>query len=42
MVVMRDGKRAQLGTPCEGCSRPAREFVGRFLGSPEMNVLWER
>jgi multiple sugar transport system ATP-binding protein len=39
MVVMRDGEIAQLGTPYEVYSRPAHEFVGRFVGSPEMNVL---
>jgi multiple sugar transport system ATP-binding protein len=39
MVVMRDGEIVQLGTPYEVYSRPEHEFVGRFVGSPEMNVL---
>jgi multiple sugar transport system ATP-binding protein len=39
MVVMRDGEIMQLGTPYEVYSRPEHEFVGRFVGSPEMNVL---
>jgi multiple sugar transport system ATP-binding protein len=39
MVVMRDGEIMQRGTPAEVYMRPAHEFVGRFVGSPEMNVL---
>jgi multiple sugar transport system ATP-binding protein len=39
MVVMRDGEVMQRGTPAEVYLRPAHEFVGRFIGSPEMNVL---
>jgi multiple sugar transport system ATP-binding protein len=39
MVVMRDGEIVQLGTPYEVYSRPEHEFVGRFVGSPEMNIL---
>ncbi|UUN29463.1 ABC transporter ATP-binding protein [Streptomyces sp. FIT100] len=32
VVVMRDGKVAQSGTPREVWQRPASEFVARFLG----------
>lgn len=39
MVVMRDGEIMQQGTPGEVYLRPKNEFVGRFIGSPEMNVL---
>jgi multiple sugar transport system ATP-binding protein len=39
MVVMSDGEIMQHGTPAEVYLRPAHEFVGRFIGSPEMNLL---
>jgi multiple sugar transport system ATP-binding protein len=39
IVVMRDGHILQVGTPAELWSRPASVFVGRFIGSPSMNVL---
>ncbi|MFF3908545.1 ABC transporter ATP-binding protein [Streptomyces sp. NPDC001848] len=32
VVVMRDGRVAQSGTPLEVWQRPANEFVARFLG----------
>ncbi|MEV8589870.1 ABC transporter ATP-binding protein [Streptomyces sp. NPDC051180] len=32
IVVMRDGRIAQSGTPVDVWSRPASEFVARFLG----------
>ncbi|MFE2306971.1 ABC transporter ATP-binding protein [Streptomyces sp. NPDC059411] len=32
VVVMRDGRIAQAGTPLEVWDRPASEFVARFLG----------
>lgn len=32
VVVMRDGRVAQAGTPLEVWQRPASEFVARFLG----------
>lgn len=32
VVVMRDGRIAQAGTPMEVWQRPASEFVARFLG----------
>jgi multiple sugar transport system ATP-binding protein len=39
MVVMRDGKIVQRGTPAEVYLHPVHEFVARFVGSPEMNLL---
>jgi multiple sugar transport system ATP-binding protein len=39
IAVMRDGRLQQLATPAELYARPANLFVGRFCGSPPMNVL---
>lgn len=39
MVVMRDGKIAQLGTPAEVYSKPNSVFVATFVGSPKMTIL---
>lgn len=39
MVVMRDGKIAQQGTPQEVYARPADTFVAAFVGSPKMNLV---
>jgi multiple sugar transport system ATP-binding protein len=39
MVVMRDGRTAQEGTPLEVYNRPADTFVASFVGSPKMNLL---
>lgn len=39
MVVMREGKVAQLGTPAEVYAKPANVFVATFVGSPKMNIL---
>jgi multiple sugar transport system ATP-binding protein len=39
MVVMRDGRTAQEGTPLEVYSKPADTFVAAFVGSPRMNLL---
>ena len=39
MVVMREGKIAQIGTPAEVYARPANIFVATFVGSPKMNVI---
>jgi multiple sugar transport system ATP-binding protein len=39
MVVMRDGRIAQQGTPQEVYARPADTFVATFVGSPKMNLL---
>jgi multiple sugar transport system ATP-binding protein len=39
MVVMRDGRIAQQGTPQEVYSQPADTFVAAFVGSPKMNLI---
>jgi len=39
IAVMRDGRLQQLASPAELYARPANLFVGRFCGSPPMNVL---
>ena len=39
IVVMRDGRIAQTGTPLELYDRPADAFVAGFIGSPAMNLL---
>ena len=39
IVVMRDGRIAQAGTPLELYDRPADAFVAGFIGSPAMNLL---
>jgi len=39
IVVMRDGKIEQIGTPLEIYNQPANQFVAGFMGSPPMNFL---
>jgi glycerol transport system ATP-binding protein len=39
VLVMREGEVLQIGTPQELFESPAHTFVGRFIGSPGMNVL---
>jgi multiple sugar transport system ATP-binding protein len=39
MVVMRDGRAAQVGTPLEVYNAPVDTFVGSFVGSPKMNLV---
>ncbi|KYP81304.1 ABC transporter ATP-binding protein [Ferroacidibacillus organovorans] len=39
ILVMQKGRIEQIGTPHEVYHRPATLFVGRFFGSPPMNVL---
>jgi ABC-type sugar transport system ATPase subunit len=39
IVVMRDGRVEQIGTPREVYYAPASLFVARFIGSPPMNFL---
>jgi multiple sugar transport system ATP-binding protein len=39
MVVMRDGRTAQEGTPVEVYNTPADPFVAAFVGSPKMNLI---
>ncbi|XDA97689.1 ABC transporter ATP-binding protein [Sulfitobacter sp. LCG007] len=39
IVVLRDGRIEQVGTPMELYNDPANRFVASFLGSPAMNFL---
>ena len=39
MVVLRDGRKAQEGTPLEVYNNPADTFVAAFVGSPKMNLI---
>ena len=39
IVVLRDGKIEQLGTPLELFDRPNNTFVAQFIGSPAMNLF---
>ena len=39
VVVLFAGKVVQVGTPQELFERPRHTFVGRFIGSPGMNLL---
>ncbi|MCC2612307.1 ABC transporter ATP-binding protein [Neorhizobium sp. Rsf11] len=39
IVVLRDGRIEQVGSPRELYERPANMFVAQFIGSPKMNVL---
>ncbi len=39
IVVMRDGRILQAGTPEEVYSQPNSVFVAQFLGSPPMNLV---
>jgi ABC-type sugar transport system ATPase subunit len=39
IVVLRDGRIEQVGTPRDLYARPVNVFVAQFIGSPRMNVL---
>ena len=39
IVVMRDGRIEQIGTPDEAYTRPKTMFVASFIGSPAMNFI---
>jgi len=39
IVVLRDGRIEQIGTPHELYYRPANQFVASFIGAPQMNIL---
>jgi len=39
IVVLRDGRVAQTGSPIELYERPANAFVAQFIGSPKMNFF---
>jgi multiple sugar transport system ATP-binding protein len=42
IVVLKDGRIEQVGTPLDLYWRPANLFVAGFIGSPAMNVLEAR
>jgi sn-glycerol 3-phosphate transport system ATP-binding protein len=39
LVVMHEGRAAQIGTPMEVWAKPADTYVASFIGSPAMNFL---
>jgi ABC-type sugar transport system ATPase subunit len=39
VVLMRDGRVVQVGTPAELFERPADAFAAYFIGSPSMNFI---
>ncbi|KIQ05641.1 ABC transporter ATP-binding protein [Agrobacterium tumefaciens] len=39
IVVLRDGRIEQIGSPREVYENPANSFVAGFIGSPRMNLL---
>ncbi|SMP58784.1 ABC transporter ATP-binding protein [Anoxynatronum buryatiense] len=39
IVIMKDGRIQQIGTPAEVYETPANVFVGGFIGSPPMNFM---
>jgi multiple sugar transport system ATP-binding protein len=39
IVVLRDGRVEQVGSPLDLYDRPANTFVAGFIGSPAMNLL---
>ena len=39
IIVLRDGRIEQVGSPRTLYDRPANIFVAQFLGSPRMNIL---
>ena len=39
VVVLKDGRIEQVGTPLELYDRPANRFVAQFIGMPSMNML---
>lgn len=39
IAVLRDGRMEQVGPPLDLYDHPMTAFVGRFLGTPPMNIL---
>jgi multiple sugar transport system ATP-binding protein len=39
IVILRDGKIEQIGSPMELYNKPANKFVAGFIGSPQMNFI---
>jgi len=42
IVIMKDGFIQQVGTPREVFAHPANQFVGGFIGTPQMNFFQGR
>ncbi len=42
IVVLRDGRVEQVGSPMELYQHPQNRFVGGFIGSPKMNFITTR
>ena len=42
IVVLRDGRIEQVGSPIELYDRPANAFVAQFIGSPKMNFFFTK
>ena len=39
VVVLREGRIEQVGTPLALYDKPANQFVAQFIGTPQMNVV---
>lgn len=39
LIVLKDGKVQQIGTPMTLYQQPANRFVAEFIGSPPMNII---
>jgi len=39
VVVLRDGRIEQVGSPIDLYKHPTNAFVAQFIGSPKMNFL---
>jgi len=39
VVLLKDGRIVQIGTPADLYDRPSTDFAAQFLGTPPMNVL---
>ena len=39
VIILRDGRVEQVGTPLELYDKPANAFVAGFIGSPAMNLI---
>ena len=39
IVVLRDGRIEQVGSPIDLYERPQNTFVAQFIGSPKMNFF---
>ena len=42
IIIMKDGRLQQMGTPLEVYDNPVNEFVAGFIGEPPMNLLRSR